>query len=449
VVARFRLHGVPWTVERVAALAPDASAARAGRDLAAVRKWSGLGRTEEAVWGECRGSAAQPYRACVEVAEPAFRCTCPSRKLPCKHALGLFLILAGEPNAIGPAEPPGWVAEWLAKRVQRSERAARQEPADPAAAAAEQAKRAQRRHDRVAAGVEELSLWLADLVRGGLAELPGRPRQFWTQPAARMIDAQAPGLARLVHEMSGIPHSGPGWPDRMLMSAGRLHLALEGYRRVDSLPEPLRADLRAVVGFTESRESVLAEGERAAGRWLVLGRWVRQDERLRTQRTWLREAASGRPALVLDFAPVQQPLDVSLVPGTAVTAELAFYPAALPLRALVVTREGEPAALDDLPGDANVETALGGFAAALAANPWLERAPLSVRGVLPVREGDAWSLVDGAGARLPLTRGREALVLLAVSGGHPITVFGEWDGRVLAPLSAWSDGRFSTVEAPA
>jgi hypothetical protein len=218
---------------------------------------------------------------------------------------------------------------------------------------------------------------------------------------------------------------------------------------MESLPEALRAELSAVVGFTESREAVVASGERVSGRWLVVGRSIRQEERLRAQRTWLREAGTDRPALVLDFAAAQQPLDPSLVAGTAVTAELAFYPASLPLRAVVVSREGEPSPIERLPGEPTVEAALSGFAAALGANPWLERAPLALRGVRPCQEGAAWSVVDAGGARLPLAGEAGGLVLLAISGGRPIDVFGEWDGLALTPLGAWADGAFSGLEVHA
>ena len=38
-------------------------------------------------------------------------------------------------------------------------------------------------------------------------------------------------------------------------------------------------------------------------------------------------------------------------------------------------------------------------------------------------------------------------VLLAESGGGPLTVFGEWDGETLRPLSAWTDDLIWTEEA--
>ena len=48
------------------------------------------------------------------ISEPAFRCSCPSRKFPCKHGLGLLLLLADQPALFKQQEPPAWVADWLA-----------------------------------------------------------------------------------------------------------------------------------------------------------------------------------------------------------------------------------------------------------------------------------------------------------------------------------------------
>ena len=36
--------------------------------------------------------------------------------------------------------------------------------------------------------------------------------------------------------------------------------------------------------------------------------------------------------------------------------------------------------------------------------------------------------------------------LLALSGGHPLTQVGEWDGARLLPLSIWQDGRLYNIE---
>ncbi len=62
------------------ALAPAPASAKAGESLARPSKWVDLGRSECAAWGECANSGAQPYRARVDLAGPAFKCSCPSRK---------------------------------------------------------------------------------------------------------------------------------------------------------------------------------------------------------------------------------------------------------------------------------------------------------------------------------------------------------------------------------
>jgi uncharacterized Zn finger protein len=118
-----RIRRVGLSAEQVAGLAPDAGSLKAGRGLASERRWSGLGQDERAVWGLCQGSGSKPYRTQVDLAGPAFRCSCPSRKFSCKHALGLLLLVAASPAAAPRAEPPDRVTTSLAARGRREERA--------------------------------------------------------------------------------------------------------------------------------------------------------------------------------------------------------------------------------------------------------------------------------------------------------------------------------------
>src|SRR3954471_17515194 len=96
-----------WTTQQVLALAPDPQAVRAARALTSLRTWADLGCTEALVWGKCQGTAKDPYQVTVDLNEPAFRCTCPSRKFPCKHALALLLLWVEHGDAVAEAAEAG------------------------------------------------------------------------------------------------------------------------------------------------------------------------------------------------------------------------------------------------------------------------------------------------------------------------------------------------------
>ncbi|KLL96527.1 SWIM zinc finger family protein, partial [Rhodococcus sp. IITR03] len=53
--------------------------------------WLETGHDITALWGLCRGRGTTPYRTAIDPSAPAYTCTCPSRKLPCKHALSLLV----------------------------------------------------------------------------------------------------------------------------------------------------------------------------------------------------------------------------------------------------------------------------------------------------------------------------------------------------------------------
>ncbi|MFB7662449.1 SWIM zinc finger family protein [Kitasatospora sp. NPDC056138] len=426
-----------WSTEHVLSLAPDQASCKAAGKLSAPAPWSQTGWGQGALWGQCKGSGSTPYRTVVELATPAYKCTCPSRKFPCKHALGLLLLWSGSPEAVAEgAEPPEWAAEWLNGRQQRSEQAvqrrtakAEAEAADPAAAR----RRADRRAARVAAGAQELRLRLADRVRHGLADHTAATGG-WGEVAARMVDAQAPGLASRVRELDDTPQQG------LLAEYALLHLLAGAYGRVGQLPDPLAATVRARVGFTTETAELLA-GPTTRDRWLVLGARDTSDERLTTRRLWLRGAKTGRPALLLAFGRPGQAPDLALPTGRLLEAELAFHPGVRPLRAVLGTRYGAPeAGPAEAPAGLSVTEAVTEYGAAVADDPWLESWPTTLSGIVPVLGSDGWQLTDGRHS-VPVRRGsvpESALWrLAAVSAGHPITLFGEYGHAGFAPVTAW------------
>jgi hypothetical protein len=458
----FTAMSVAWTTAQVLALSPDEKSAQNGKGLANPSKWQTLGTTQTTTWGECRGSGKQPYQTQIDLTEPAFRCSCPSRKFPCKHALGLFLLLTGQPTAFTEDSPPDWVQDWLAKRSQATQKkqAQQEQPkatVDPAA----QAQRLQKREAKVQAGLADLDRWLRDFIRQGLANAPSLPYSFWDHPAARMVDAQAPALARRLRELASLPHAGKDWPSRLLAELGLLHLLIQGYQRQESLSPSVQAEVRSQVGWTIQQEDLLTAAHQAGSEietlhdtWAVLGMRISTEENLRLQRVWL-QGQTGRFAVILSFTHGSSPLETSLVPGTALEATLVFYPGLYPLRALVQNR-GDALPLScpssaiamavdvdqALPVGRSVTIASGitAYGHAMAQNPWLTDCPLFLDEVIPCPQASGWVLKDCEGNQLPLRpQFTQTWELLALSGGQPLRLFGEWDGRSLLPLSMWLD----------
>ena len=443
-----------WTAERVLALAPDPAAARAGRGLTALARWSSLGQGPNVIWGECLGSGGKPYQVRVALDEPAFRCSCPSRKFPCKHAVALMLIWLDPATPVAAeADPPPWVTAWVEARAAATQ--ARPAPARIAAATvadpAGRRKREAARTSKVAAGLEDLDLWLGDLIRAGFGALSSRPRNLWDEQARRLVDAQCPGVARRLRQIDAMGRVGEGWQAALLDRLAQLHLLIAGFRHRESLPPAVLEDVRTAIGFPVDLDAVRSGASGTAVRdiWHVLGQAYTLDEKITVRRTSFWGHESRRSAIILDFAAPGRPFEATFAPGTALDATLAFLPGAAPVRALVTARHGPPTPVESLDGGSTLAEAQAAFGAMLACSPWVELVPV-VLAAITLRSGDdGWAAVDFTGAMIPLTpRFAHGWHLEALSGGAVITLAAEFDGATLNPLSAVVAGRFVALVPP-
>lgn len=422
----------PWTEDQVAAVAPDASSLSAARKL--VGRWRESGQHGDALWGRCQGSGATPYQTIIDVSGPAYRCSCPSRKFPCKHALSLLLRWAA--GEVPPAtEIADYAASWIGGRAARATSAGRSRTPNPATA--------EQRRVRVTAGLEELDVWLGDQVRTGLAQSDRSFRAFETI-AARMVDAQAPGLAAALRQLPTTVATRTDWPDIVLREYARMHLLVAAHRQLDAAPPALSASIRTHIGYPNPAEAVRAEPP-VRDRWMVFGLRVTEEERLYTRRTWLYGRVTRRWALIVDhsFGSPSFPADLPAL-GQLADAELHFYPGAAPLRALWGERHGPAEPFTTLPADAErpatIAAALADHAAALGADPWLRSWPMLLVDVVPARTEQGWYVTESDGTALPIRATEGPWTLLAVSGGHPVTVLGEWNADGLAPISVFATG---------
>lgn len=464
--------GVRPTPEQVALLAPDAASAKAAVAVADPAAWSAAGHDEHAVWGRYLAAAAEPYEVAVDLRGPAYRCTCPSRKLPCKHELGLLLLHAH--HHVAPANRLPFVDRWLRQRdaaaAEAERRAGEQRapsPDDGAAAGrdgGEQAtvsdavpggrvglggtppdpdrdRRRLERAERMRAGLLELDRWLADRIRAGLAAPELSDPTTWERAAARLVDAQCGGLANRVRRVAARVGEHAGWHEDVLEELAMLHALARGAQRTSALPEELADGVHLATGLTAAKDDVLGTAPSTAD-WLVAGESRTREDRITVQRTWWCSLVDGLPdtwAMSLAFGAFGNEVTSEAPVGQQLRADLHWYPGGVRLRALVGHRHGAPCPAP-APTGSTVDHAIAGAGLLSAAEPWIERAPMLLRAT-PVPLGTGrWALSDATGS-IPLVPGFwRTAELVAASGGRPVTVMGEWSVDGILPLTLWADG---------
>jgi hypothetical protein len=296
------------------------------------------------------------------------------------------------------------------------------------------------------AGIADFSLWLADVVRGGTVQARRQPWSWWDTAAARLVDAQLPGLADRVRTMGSEINRREDWAGHLLAELGRWWSAVQAWQRWDGLDERTRADLRTYLGWPQATEDVRA-GETVSDAWLVLGAHRSDDGRLQQQRTWLRGEETGHVVQLLDFAAGGAPLPLAHLAGSVLEATLALYPGSHPRRALVV---GEPTVRREpspLPDGGTLDDALASLAAARAENPWGSRVPavLAETALLPLAGGLGTQVVDRAGTALPLLSGAVPWGALALTGGRPTLLVGELERAGFRVLAVRADSGLVAV----
>jgi hypothetical protein len=415
----------------------------AARKLALPGPWSDIGVSETLLWGKCQGSGRTPYQVSVDLTGPAFRCSCPSRKFPCKHALALLLMWAQGADAVSEGSPSDFAQQWAddragraAHRVERQDRAAGGEQdavVDPEAAE----RRLRTRLQLMDSGIDELSLWLADLVRAGLAAVRRQPLTWWDAMAKRLVDAQLPGLADKVRGLGTMVNRGEDWTEPLFSALGRLWAVTRAWQRREELGPDAMGDLRAVLGWAVAGEEVRA-GDRVSDTWLVLGTHRTDAGRIAEQRTWLLGEQTEELLLVLDFAAGGQPLPVAQLAGARLCAQVSRYAGRAVRRALFATDPEVVGTSVRLPVGTDLARAQQQLADALARNPWTRQIPvllhdarLHVHGAAP-----AVRVVDPSGCWLPVSGDVDPWTLLARTGGEPADLFGELEDGQVRLLSA-------------
>lgn len=430
------------TPEHVLQLAPDEASLTAGKKLQAGNNWQHLGRNEHVIWGECQGSSL--YQVQIDFNSLDYQCSCPSRKLPCKHVLGLLLLAVNNPESVLNVDTPYWVNEWFATRLHAHSNKEKKSTlrSKQSVEILQQKKRVEKRHDRVYEGLCRFDLWMKDLIRTGLAGLETKGPAPWEEQARRLVDAQMPALANRVRHLGELQGSSPQWPSHLLSELGKIKWAIHAFQRCDQLDPNLFSELRQWIGWPVTSAELEQVGEKVVDDWLLMGQWTEDDDRLRTQRTWCLGEKTRRLALVLQYAPKSALFARHFTVGSVQKGTMLYYPGVSRLRAQFVHREEQSKPIQGaLPGHACIDSFLDSVARELALHPWMSFHGCVLNRVAVTRQQDRWMICDQQDRALPLA-GHAPWKLLALTGGTSFDLVGEWNGLLLRPLGAMIDGKY-------
>ncbi|MBB6408480.1 SWIM zinc finger family protein [Mesorhizobium sangaii] len=451
-------------MKTIEALAPDQASLSAASKLTKQSNWPRLEKNQQLalIWGECQGSGSNPYRVVFDTGDHGYKCTCPSRKFPCKHTLALMWIAATAPASFAAAgSTPEWVNDWLGRRKKAAsppvattpgaggksigEAAHDDERADIEDAAAverreaAQRKRAEDTRSSVSAGLDELDQWIADQLRLGLAGFVDNSSDRCRRIAARLVDMKATALAGRIDEIPSrlMALRSEERPDAAIRELGKLVLLAKAWRSAPDDPE-----LRRLVSTSESREQVLAspDATQVESAWEVLGEKIEsRRDGLVSHSTWLLDlnSATSQFALLLDFFPASAGRrSNAFTSGDRFEARLVFYPARHPLRALVADRKGDIASGDWPDFSFSISDPLADHGARQDTAPWIADSPV----MLP----PGAILLDDRGAAWWQAAGDPHGIALPIAGTINPTLLGL---NLAATAALWNGGRLDLLAA--
>jgi len=471
------------TTDQIESVAPDQASLSAASKLLKRAKWPLLEQNSDGtvLWGQCQGSGSTPYSMAVAVHDLGAKCSCPSRKFPCKHSIALMWWFTDNPSEFSTGDTPEWVSQWLSRRRGSSSTAAEGETktrismSDAAAeaakpvkkiSAAEQQKideRASRQKERnkakreasILQGLDELDRWIIDQIEEGFAGFETRAQEQVPTLVKRLVDAKAPGLALRVEATLSAYYSAD-YSDRnnlLIENFGMLHLLANAYRQQTELPDTLQADVRQAVGWTIERDGLLkdATAKRITGKWIVTGvREETQTDRTIRQETWLLQQNSDEPAVavLIDYVPVSSGAGRTSLyrSGQSMSATVVYYPSSTPLRAIMVepTSHADSACAQMPVFNESAGQALTAFYSKRTTNPWLAQWPVSMAKTIIQRSNDEklW-VTDREASVAIMVKSSDVDKTSVLLGLDDLTVHGLFDGRQIellaasTPLGAW------------
>lgn len=295
----------------------------------------------------------------------------------------------------------------------------------------------QRRLRNIDAGAESGKVWLEALFRSGLGT--DQVTQGFNAIEARMVDAQAGGLATNFWEMAELAKSGDGWQDGFVESSGLLYLLMDAVLGRDRLNENLRQDVIRMAGVNLTRKDLESEPVIEDIWDLAIQRDFRQ-QRLVCRRSWLFGRESRQWQFLLQYRISNARFEPEYGLGSGYRGRAVIYPGAERQRMSLSSAQQEPIVIPPLE---TFEQVSNRHTEVLLRCPWAAASGGSIGITSLGHEKGQWMARDVEGSWFPIRAGTHGCWRAAAFlNTQDLGLFGEWDGHEFAATSVTAGGGF-------
>ncbi|MCR4793778.1 MAG: SWIM zinc finger family protein [Ruminococcus sp.] len=190
------------TEEFIRNYAANSSAMNNAKKISSSGGFRKLCKTDDEmlIFGDCYGSGSKPYNASVDFSGdvPVFRCSCPSRQIPCKHCLAIMYDwLAGKSFDIEAI--PEDIARKREKIEKRAEKAASGE--STAAAPKPNKSAAEKKLKKQREGLDLADSFVKDILEHGIGSVSKAACTQYSQLAKQLGDYYLPEPQAIMYEI--------------------------------------------------------------------------------------------------------------------------------------------------------------------------------------------------------------------------------------------------------
>jgi len=307
----------------------------------------------------------------------------------------------------------------------------------------------EKRMQNVQDGIVELKSWMDDLYRTGIGNIPSQGAIFFSDIIAKMIDAQAPGLAAILRKMAANDYQDNNSLEKLLRSLTQLKLLLACFDQREEISENLLMDVRHSIGWYSNKQDVLkSDGTR--DNWLCIWRTLeRTDDNIVTEKLWFYGLNTKQFGVLFNFfIGFQKPI-ITIKEGMLIDASVCYYASALPLRFLIKEEYSRKSCYQEVESTVKDLNSYSAYVIdRLQQIPFVEHHPVVFNNVKLVyaKHNKSYFLCDTKNNLLPILNKKEDLLpLIFNTCGDEVSIFGLGQKGAIDIKSYWDGAKIQII----